>query len=87
MTLGKGFFGVLLGCTLSFLLVVGLQATGRDSPSKMQAKTKFRKVNLFQWEEGIGFHRQAKLFAMNLIFIHLSMSNRWVGGGGGEDRA
>ena len=38
MTLGKGFFGVLLGCTRSFLLVVGLQATGRDSPSKIQAE-------------------------------------------------
>lgn len=39
MTLGKDFFGVLLGCTLPFLLVVGLQATGRDSPSKIQAET------------------------------------------------
>ena len=39
MTLGKGFFDVLLGCTLSFLLVVGLQETGRDSPSKIQAET------------------------------------------------
>ena len=32
MTLGKGFLGELLGCTLSFLLVVGLHVTGRDSP-------------------------------------------------------
>ena len=30
MTLGNGFLDVLMCCTLSFLLVVGLQATGRD---------------------------------------------------------
>ena len=69
MTLGKGFFGELLGCTLSFLLVVGLQATGRDSPSKIKAETNtgFTKLMFSTGGQFVGFHRRAKLFEMNFF--------------------
>lgn len=48
MTLGKGFLGALLGCALSFLLVVGLQVTGRDSPSEITTETKML-YRTFAW--------------------------------------
>jgi len=38
MTLGKGFLVALFVLALSLLLVVGLQLTGSDSPSKVEAE-------------------------------------------------